>query len=35
MILRVAEESRSLQAYKEDGQITLEDIEEVVPKTLR
>ena len=24
-----------LQAYKEDGQITLEDIEEVVPKTLQ
>ena len=24
-----------MQAYKEDGQITLEDIEEVVPKTLQ
>ena len=24
-----------LQAYKEDGQITLQDIEEVVPKSLQ
>ncbi len=35
MILELQKNLALLRAYKEDGQITLEDIEEVVPKSLQ